>query len=380
MLEVDMGHVLRILMLFAMLTIWGIGAGDAQTKRARAAAPASPASAENAVKERKNAGTVGLASGRLGGAYPILAEEIARVLEGSDTLRVIPMLTHGSAGNVEDLLYLRNVDVALTKSESLDSVDQSLKINLKDRIHYITRLYDSELHILARPEIQTIEDLKGKKVNLGPAGNASHTTVPIVLKALGIDAEMLKLDFAVGLDMMRKGEIAATMRVVGKPGDTFTKAPGDAGFHFLSISKSQYADHFAETYVIGKLTNKDYPKLIPEGETINTIGVPELLAVYNWPRGTDRYLRVEKFIAGFFKNFHKLRDGPFHEKWKDVNLAATVPGWKRSEIAERMLKEMGVSATSSGDQLAKGAIAETPQEREALFQEFLKSQARTGRR
>src|SRR5687767_14473836 len=97
MLEVDMGHVLRILMLFAMLTAWGIGAGDAQTKRARAAAaPASPASAENAIKERKNAGTVGLASGRLGGAYPILAEEIARVLEGSDTLRVIPMLTHGS--------------------------------------------------------------------------------------------------------------------------------------------------------------------------------------------------------------------------------------------------------------------------------------------
>ncbi len=375
-----MGHVLRILMLFAMLTTWGIGAGDAQTKRARAAAaPAPPASTENAIKERKNAGTVGLAAGRLGGAYPILAEEIARMLEGSDTLRVIPMLTHGSTGNVEDLLYLRNVDVALTKSESLDSVDQSLKINLKDRIHYITRLYDSELHILARPEIQSIEDLKGKKVNLGPAGNASHTTVPIVLKALGIDAEMLKVDFAVGLDMMKKGEIAATMRVVGKPGDTFTKAPGDAGFHFLSISKSQYADHFAETYVIGKLTNKDYPKLIPEGETINTIGVPELLAVYNWPRGTDRYLRVEKFIVGFFKNFHKLRDGPFHEKWKDVNLAATVPGWKRSEIAERMLKEMGVSA-SSGDQLAKGAIAETPQEREALFQEFLKSQARTGRR
>lgn len=381
-----MGHVTRILMLFAMLTTWGINPGHAQANRAKTTPSVNAvkerknaaSAAENAIKERKNAGTVGLASGRLGGAYPTLAEEIARVLEDGDNLRVIPMLTQGSAGNVEDLLYLRNVDVALTKSESLDALNASLEINLKDRIHYITRLYDSELHILARPEIQSIEDLKGKKINLGPAGNASHTTGPIVMKALGIDVEMIKVDFAIGMEMMKKGEIAATMRVVGKPGDTFTKAPGDAGFHFLSISRSQYAEHFAEKYVIGKLTNKDYPKLIPEGETINTIAVPELLAVYNWPRGTDRYRRVEKFITGFFKNFGKLRDGPFHEKWKDVNLAATVPGWTRSEIAERMLKEMGVGSVAAGTEQT-GSIVKTTKDREALFQEFLKSQNRSGR-
>ncbi len=390
-----MGHVLRISMVFAILSTWGIDAGYAQTNRAKAAAAErakatatenaikqrkNAGAAENAIKERKNAGTLGLASGRLGGAYPTLAEEIARVVNDGDNLRVIPMLTNGSAGNVEDLLYLRNVDVALTKSESLDALKQSVKINLKDRIRYIARLYDSELHILARPEIQAVEDLKGKKINLGPEGNASHTTVPIVMKALGIDVEMIKVDFSIGLEMMKKGEIAATMRVVGKPGDTFTKAPADAGFHFLSISRSQYAEHFAQTYVIGKLTNKDYPKLVPEGETINTIAVPELLAVYNWPRGTDRYLRVEKFIVGFFKNFSKLRDGPFHEKWKDVNLAAMVPGWTRSEIAERTLKEMGVgSAGASAEQIPTGSIAKTTKDREALFQEFLKSQSRSGR-
>ncbi|WP_170937200.1 MULTISPECIES: TAXI family TRAP transporter solute-binding subunit [Rhodomicrobium] len=365
-----MGHVLRILTLFAMVTIWGISGGYSQTPRVDPAV-----AAENAIKERKNAGTVGLACGQLGGAYPTLAEEISKVLADGDNLRIIPMLTQGSVGNVEDLLYLRNVDVALTKSESLDTLKQSLKVNIKDRIRYVARLYDSELHILARPEIRTIQDLKGKKVNLGLAGNAAHTTVPIVMKELGIDVEMLKVDFAVGLDMMKKGEVAATMRVVGKPGDTFTKAPTDAGFHFLSISTAQYAENFADKYVIGRLTNKDYPKLIPEGETINTVAVPELLAVYNWPRGTDRYLRVEKFIVSFFKNFHKLRDGPFHEKWKDVNLAATVPGWTRSEIAERMLKETGIAAA---DPLATGSIT-TAKEREALFQEFMKTQSRTRR-
>jgi TRAP-type uncharacterized transport system substrate-binding protein len=293
------------------------------------------------------------------------------------------MLTRGSAGNVEDLLYLRNVDVALTKSESLESFRQARKINLKERIRYIARLYDSELHILARPEIRSLNDLQGKKVNIGLPGNASDTTVPIVMRALGIDVEIIKLDYPIGLEMMKRGEIAATMRVIGKPGDTFTKAPSDAGFHFLSVSTLQYAKHFAQTYVLGKLTNKDYPQLIPEGETITTIAVPELLAVYNWPKSSDRYQRVERFIVGFFKNFKKLRDGPFHEKWKDVNLAATVPGWTRSEIAERMLNEMGASNVSNTgtlpEQIAAGSILQTPKESEALFEEFLKWKTRSGR-
>jgi TRAP transporter TAXI family solute receptor len=314
-----MGHRLPALILCASLFLGGISAGFAQAPTPEAA------TAENAIKQRKNAGTIGLASGALGGAYPTLAEEIARVVNDGDNLRVIPMLTQGSVGNVEDLLYLRNVDVALTKSESLDHIRQTRKLQLKDRIHYIARLYDSELHVLARPEIRRIEDLNGKKVNIGPPGNASHATVPVVMQALGINVEMLKIDYAIGLEMMKKGEVAAIMRVIGKPGDTFTKAPGDAGFHFLPIPTTQYAQHFAETYVIGKLTNKDYPKLIAEGETITTIAVPELLAVYNWPKGTERYQRVEKFITSLFDNFGKLRSGPFHEKWKDVNLAGRAP-------------------------------------------------------
>ncbi len=204
------------------------------------------------------------------------------------------------------------------------------------------------------------------------------TTVPIVMQALGIDVDMINVDYPIGLDIMKKGEIVATMRVIGKPGDTFTKAPTDAGFHFLPISTKQYAEHFAETYVIGKLTAKDYPRLIPEGETIATIAVPELLAVYNWPRGTDRYQRVEKFIVAFFKKFPKLRDGPFHKKWKDVNLAATVPGWTRSEVAERMLKELGVSdASERPERTATGAFLS--KEDEALFQEFMRSRVRSRR-
>jgi TRAP-type uncharacterized transport system substrate-binding protein len=200
------------------------------------------------------------------------------------------------------------------------------------------------------------------------------------MKALGISIETIKVDHSIGIEMMKKGEIAAAMRVGGKPMDTFSKLPENSGFRFLSISASQYAKHFSDQYVLGQLTAKDYPKLIPEGETLTTIAVPEILAVYNWPKGTDRYARVEKFIAAFFKKFSKLQEGPFHEKWKDVNLAANIPGWTRSEIAERMLQE--VAANEAGPLRSdfnaylntRGTSSLTTKstgEREALFREFM---------
>jgi uncharacterized protein len=373
-----MSVALRLLVLLLLSLTVGMRAAQAQ------GAPAP--SIEEAIKEKRNKWTVGIATGQLDAAYPTLAQDMAKVLDDGDNLRVIPMITYGSAGNMEDLLYLRNVDIAFTKSDNFAHFKEKTGINLRNRIHYITRLFDAELHVLVRPEIQTWADLRGKKVNIGVVGNAAHTTVPIVMKSLGIDIELVMVDHAIGLEMMKKGEISAAMRVGGKPMNTFTKVPPDSGFHFLSIDVSEFAQKFADTYVLGTLTKEDYPTLIKPGETITTIAVPDILAVYNWPKNSERYQRVERFITAFFRNFKKLQDEPFHAKWKDVNLAATIPGWTRSEIAERMLREM-VSNTNGPSRQefnaflaqgnAPGLSAKTSSEQDALFRQFLDWRSRT---
>ena len=48
--------------------------------------------------------------------------------------------------------------------------------NLDRRVQYIIRLPISELHILARDDVQSLEDLRGKKVNFGPAGTGASLT------------------------------------------------------------------------------------------------------------------------------------------------------------------------------------------------------------
>ena len=93
---------------------------------------------------------------------------------------------------------------------------------------------------------------------------------------------------------------------------------------------------------------------MPEGTSVDTIAVPAVLAVFNWPKGHDRYRRVSRMVESMFTNWEKFRQPPRHPKWRDVNLAATVPGWTRWSVAEEMLRKMqpdgaGDPKVASGD-------------------------------
>ena len=146
-------------------------------------------------RKRKNAWTVGVAGGQLSGTYMTLADELAQVLDDGDNLRVVPIVTYGAASNLDDLLYLRQVDVAMTQSDVFEYFRTQRKTpNLEQRIHYIIRLPVSEMHVLAGTDIKSIEDLRGKKVSFGPAGSASSLTGTIVFQRFGVKVEQVLFD------------------------------------------------------------------------------------------------------------------------------------------------------------------------------------------
>jgi hypothetical protein len=91
--------------------------------------------------------------------------------------------------------------------------------------------------------------------------------------------------------------------VVGKPVPFFANIPANSGLHLLPIP---FTKQFADYYTLGELTSKDYPHLIPDGQKVDTIAVPTVLAVYYWPKGSDRYRRVERFTERLFANTRVL--------------------------------------------------------------------------
>lgn len=338
---------------------------------------------DEALKTRKNTWTVGVAGGVMSGTNMIFADEMAQVLDDGDNLRVLPMVTYGAASNLEDLLYLRGVDVAITQSDVFEYFRSQRKINnLDGRINYILRLPIAEMHVLAKNDINSIEDLRGKKVNFGPAGSASSLTGSIVFQRYGIKVEPTLYDNALAMQKLKSGEIAALIRVVGKPIDFFAKIPASAGLHFVPLP---FSKPFADYYTLGELTSQEYPGLVPAGETVDTIAVPSVLAVFNWPKNTDRYRRVQRFVEALYTKWDQFLQSPRHPKWKEVNLAATVPGWSRWAPAEEMLRKIrqdtvADAPTASGEFTAflknKTAATDTAEQREALFREFVQWQQR----
>lgn len=361
---------------------WDIVAqAEARARAQGVPVPPSVYLGEGATVAKVNNWTVGLAGGLPEGTFLRFAAEIARALNGSDELRVVPMVTPGATENVKDLLYLKGVDIAITHADVFEHFRNVEKIpNIEKRVHFISEMYISEIHVLARPEIKSFKDLEGKTVSFHTPGAGPSVTGPILFNRLGVRVNPVFVNNAIAFEKMKTGEIAALVHTVGKPNDLFTKNKNEAGFHFLPIP----LDKFEDLYVPSALTAEDYPGYVKPGEAIDIIGVQAVLAVFNWPRESDRYRRVQRFIDSYFDRFPNLQQPPYHPKWKSINLAARVPGWTRYVLAEEKLRLIADSKPVTLDaSLARAqASREMPgdvSEQERLFQKFMEWSRTKGR-
>ena len=189
-------------------------------------------------KERMNAWTVGLAGGLLEGAPLRLAAEMARVVDDGPNLHVLPIVTRGATENLNSLLYLRGVDTAIINSDALEEYKIQVP-QIRRQITYLLNLFPSELHIFVRPEIESLQDLAGKKVNFNTQGTAAAYSGPLIFSRLGINAENTFIPHQVALEQMRKGEMAAVVFITSKPVDAFVKGRWEPGFKFLPIQLRQ---------------------------------------------------------------------------------------------------------------------------------------------
>jgi TRAP-type uncharacterized transport system substrate-binding protein len=288
---------------------------------------------EGQIRDRLNTWTIGLAGGLLEGAPIHLATEIARVVNDGGQMLVLPIVTRGPTENVNDLLYLKGVDAAIINSDALEEYKSQVP-QIRQRIAYLLSLFPSELHIFVRPEIHSLADLAGKKVNFNTQGTAAAYSGPLIFSRLGVDVEKTFIPHPTALEQLRRGEIAGVVFVTSKPVDAFVKGKWDEGFKFLPVDHGR---KFEDYYVPAFLESADYPNLIARGERIATIAVPTVLASYNWSPGSSRYRRVARFVDELFSRADKLQSPGFDAKWKDVKLTASAPGLERFQAAQQWL-------------------------------------------
>jgi hypothetical protein len=174
---------------------------------------------------------------------------------------------------------------------------------------------------------------------------------------------------------MRTGQVYASACVCSVPIPLFSAVSADTGFKVLEIP---YVDALEESFLPASLSSDNYPNQIAKDSKVRTIGTQLLLVTYNWPPGTDRYRRIDKFVDAFFSKFDNIRKPPRHPSWRNVNLSASIRGWQRFPGAKQWLDRQATQASAASNiDIAKAraqAVKAAPNdkaEQERLFKEFL---------
>ncbi|MBK7982938.1 MAG: TAXI family TRAP transporter solute-binding subunit [Candidatus Competibacter sp.] len=301
---------------------------------------ASPADRDASPPDRagrlSNKGVVGIITGGVSGTYIRIAADMAAVLD-NPTLRVLTIVGQGSIQNIDDLLYLKGIDMAIVQSDVLEYLKrQNTYSNIDKKISYITKLYNEEFHLIAKGDINNLEDLTGKKVNFDVKGSGTAITASILFDTLKMRVEPTHYDQATALEKLKNGEISALAYVAGKPVTLFEKITAAENLHLLAID---YSAGLLDTYPPAAISHQDYPNLIPGGEEIRTIAVSAVLAVYQWhPRKVKRHKKVADFATYFLEHLNDFQKPPRHPKWREVSLSATLPGWTRFPAVEQWLQ------------------------------------------
>jgi branched-chain amino acid transport system substrate-binding protein len=342
-------------------------------------------SAKRETANQQNANTVTMMTGTFGSTYVQIGADLASVADEGHNFRLLPVVGPGSVQAVADILFLKGVDFGIVRTDTLDYLEKKeYANNIRKQVAYVAKLFNEEMHIIAPRTIRNLHDLDGKTVAVGLADGGTFVTAIAVFERLGITPHLLYLEPRQALEMLRRGDIDAMIDVEGKPVELISRI-SDENLHFVPVD---YVEPLRADYLPAQLTAEDYPNLISQGEQVDTIAAASVLAAYNYAPDSDRYRRLALLVDSFFGKIKQLQQPPFHPKWKEVTLQATLPGWTRFRPAQEWLDRYALAATASDtgsrvgrsvneSRRAEAATAADGKQLRAQFQAFLGEHGRT---
>ncbi|MBV8893275.1 MAG: hypothetical protein JO266_15105 [Acidobacteria bacterium] len=276
-----------------------------------------------------------------------------------DGIRLLPISGAGASQNVTDVLFTRGIDFGIIQTDVLDEIKRNPPFpGVGKYLEYVTKLYDEQLHVLVGPDIQSLNDLQGKKVNFGRRNSGTYTTATNIFKAVGVQPDVTTLPHPLALDQLRRGEISAMVYVATKPSRMFQDIRPEEKLHFLPVT-----GNLPKEYTGTLITNNDYPELVSQIAPVKTVEVGTVLVAYNWPDKSERYAQVNRFVQAFFTHLNQIK--AIHPKWRPFDVTSEISGWTRFPGAELWLKKAGMITKSD----AVTAQLD-PNQRKELFRAF----------
>lgn len=304
-----------------------------------------------------NRGRVGLLTATTSGTYVKIGADIARALDKRSNFRIVPYLSTGAVQNLTDLMSFRDADIALVNADTL----MSFKVRNPDdpridKLSYLAKVYGSELHLIVSRNsgIRTISDLTDLNVAIGQNGSGTWLTSQLVMRVLGVQANVVPMPNDVALEALKDSKIDALFFLTGKPSALFQRLRSDDGLVLVGIPFNQ---SLSGVYKAAEFTSDDYPGLVTD-KFVPTLSVDVILAVYgHYPVNSNEYKLRSNFVRQLRANMSRLQFPPNHPKWKQFSFKEDVPGWNKAAATVQVLSdsaEMTVAGPSIADLMKLG--------------------------
>ncbi|WP_420332686.1 TAXI family TRAP transporter solute-binding subunit [Roseibium sp.] len=250
---------------------------------------------------------IGTAS--LGGAFYPMGQSISNLVNkyaGGD-ITMVPVVTGGSVQNPR-LIDSGEVEIAITNNNLA-----VLAVNGKGpyktgaiEMSAVAALHPSVLHmiVLEGSDIQTIEDIKGKRVAVGPAGGGTLGFMNFLLPLHGMSMDDITpsfLSYSDGFSQLSDGNVDAAFALSGYPAGAVMQAAAGNKLRFISFSDG-ILDKALEKN--GAFKAVEIPAdVYGTAEPGTVIGVNNMLIVPN----TLSADVVEKVVSSVFDNLEEFQ-------------------------------------------------------------------------
>ncbi|WP_209121867.1 TAXI family TRAP transporter solute-binding subunit [Alkalihalobacillus sp. BA299] len=239
----------KLLLLFvsivsAMFIVVGCGANEAPEEGAAEGGDA-PEVAEDFKTDLQ------LGTGSTGGTYYPLGTEIATVLNANVEHEGFNVSAIETGASVDNLARIARGEIQLGMTVHLPALD-ALKGEGEfdgmsvENFGFMGHIYPEVMQIITvdGTGIESIADLEGKRVAIGPPGSGTQAAAKAILAAYGIedgDYESFEEGFGDAKDRLQNGQIDASFGLLGLPAGSVTELALQRNVKLLSIDDEQLA-------------------------------------------------------------------------------------------------------------------------------------------
>tara|TARA_B100002051_G_C16676439_1_gene607371 strand:- start:337 stop:1269 length:933 start_codon:yes stop_codon:yes gene_type:complete len=258
-----------------------------------------------------NAEELRIGTASQGGAFYPVGQAISTLVnKHAKGLEMVPVVTGGSVQNPK-LVNKKEVDIAITNNNLAVLANKGAAMYKKTgkmSLRAIGALHFSVLHMMTLKDssIETINDLKGKRIAIGPAGGG---TIPFTKQVLGLhglnikDIKPVFLSYADGFSQLADGNVDAAFALSGYPAGAVVQAQVNKKLKFIKLAQGKMEQ--------GLKKYKNYNKVVIPKSAYKTsedgvvFGVNNML-VTNWEMDAVKVYKITKAIYGNMEEFRKI--------------------------------------------------------------------------